>query len=250
MYGELLGKATWSEYMFLLFRGERPTTSQAYLLEQLAIGIANLGPREASIRAAMSAGVGGSTWAASLSAALAVGAGQLGGAREVRIVLEILIERGCDAQGFLATLPATNGAPAPKSQVEDTWLPIEHVPGFDPHGQDCPQSLRLFLEHLSAHSPGDVLPWLQNHREELEARIGSPLALTGIAAAAFHDLGMSPDQAELFFLILRLPGAAVHALEQRELGWRMFPFYRNAVELLDDPGPVAKIEDQFGDSEL
>ena len=49
---------------------------------------------------------------------------------------------------------------------------------------------------------------------------------------------------------VRLPGAAVHALEQRELGWRMFPFYRNAVELLDDPGPVAKIEDQFGDSEL
>ncbi|MGC2166803.1 MAG: hypothetical protein WA632_12425, partial [Gallionella sp.] len=75
VFGELLGKASWIEYLFLLFRGEAPTVQQAKLLEGLAIALANPGPRDASIHAAMCGGVGGSTSASCLTAALAVGAG-------------------------------------------------------------------------------------------------------------------------------------------------------------------------------
>ena len=31
VYGDLLGKATWIEYLYLLFRGERPTNAQRHL---------------------------------------------------------------------------------------------------------------------------------------------------------------------------------------------------------------------------
>ena len=41
----------------------------------------------------------------------------------------------------------------------------------------------------------------------------------------------------MLYLMLRLPGAAVHALEQRKMGWKKFPFYSSAIELDDDPGP-------------
>src|SRR5699024_1033096 len=66
VYGDLLDKASWIEYLYLLFKQERPTSAQAKLLEGLAIAVANLGPRDHSIRAAMCAGVGGSTDASCL----------------------------------------------------------------------------------------------------------------------------------------------------------------------------------------
>src|SRR3569832_457271 len=60
--------------------------------------------------------------------------------------------------------------------------------------------------------------------------------MSGVAAAALMDLGHSPDQGEMLYLLLRLPGAAVHALEQKEYGWRRFPFFTHALELENDPG--------------
>ncbi len=59
--------------------------------------------------------------------------------------------------------------------------------------------------------------------------------MSGVIAAAFIDLELSPDQAEMMYLFLRLPGAAAHALEQKELGWKKYPFFGPAVKLLDDP---------------
>ncbi len=52
-------------------------------------------------------------------------------------------------------------------------------------------------------------------------------------AAALSDLGMDPEQGVMLFLLLRLPGAAAHALEQRDFGHKRFPFY--AVELEGSP---------------
>jgi citrate synthase len=46
-----------------------------------------------------------------------------------------------------------------------------------------------------------------------------------VAAAALADLGLTPDEGEMLFLLLRLPGAAAHALEQRAAGHKQFPFY-------------------------
>ena len=96
VYGDLLVHASWIEYLFLLFRGEAPSREQARLLEGLAIALANPGPRDAAVHAAMCGGVGGSTSASCLMAALAVGAGASGGAREVFNAMEDWQTRGTD----------------------------------------------------------------------------------------------------------------------------------------------------------
>src|SRR5690242_8530481 len=88
VYGEMLGRSGWADMFFLLFRGEAPTRTQRSMLEILAVALANPGPRDASVHAAMCGSVGGSAAAASLMAALAVGAGSSGGAREIALVLE------------------------------------------------------------------------------------------------------------------------------------------------------------------
>jgi len=54
-----------------------------------------------------------------------------------------------------------------------------------------------------------------------------------VAAAALADLGFNPDQGEMLHLLLRLPGAAAHALEQRTASYKDFPFF--VLDLQDDP---------------
>lgn len=53
------------------------------------------------------------------------------------------------------------------------------------------------------------------------------------SAAALADLGFNAQQGEMLFLLLRLPGAAAHALEQADYGFKRFPYPQ--VDLLDDP---------------
>jgi citrate synthase len=232
VFGDMLGKASWVEYLYLLFKGERPTQQQAELLEDLAVALANPGPRDHSVLAAMNGGVGGSHSAACLMAALAVGAGQLGGAREVALAMEAWIQCGDDLDAWERRIKNP-----PQEERADVWPAMEHPPGFDPHGASCATPIRQLLQHLSTQSPTPALGWLHGNRDGLEALADCPLAMTGIAAAALHDLGFTPEQGEMLYLLLRLPGAAVHALEQKEFGFRHFPFFRHAVHLENDPGP-------------
>ena len=233
VYGDLLGKASWIEYLLLLLSGDKPAPRQAELLELLAVALADPGPRDHSIRAAMNGGVGGSGAAASLMAALAVGAGRLGGAREVYAAVQWWEQCGRELDAWQATF-----AEPLREELIDVWPDQEHPPGFDPNGASCPTPVRRTLEMLAERSAEDaVVRWLNDRREALEDEAGMPLAMSGVAAALFVDLGLSADQAEMLYLLLRLPGAAAHALEQRHFGWRRYPFWSDGLDLTDDPGP-------------
>jgi len=230
VYGELLRKASWVEYLYLLFQGERPTDVQARLLEKLAMVLANPGPRDHSVRAAMNGGVGGSTNAAILMAALAAGAGTLGGGREIVITMQYWARCGRNLKLWTQHLLQT-----PRQEKPENWPAIEHPPGFDPYGSSCAKPVLDTLAYLSDIYSSGALAWLNMNRTELEDAAGSPLALAGVVAAGFVDLEMEEEKSEMLYLLLRLPGAAIHALEQKQYGWRKYPFFSDGVELLDDP---------------
>jgi citrate synthase len=238
VYGDLLVHASWIEYLFLLFRGEAPSPQQARLLEGLAIALANPGPRDAAVHAAMCGGVGGSTSASCLMAALAVGAGASGGAREVWLAMEDWNKHGTDLalwKKCLATKPVADPA--------DVWPAPGHPAGFDPYGVRCTTPVLQTIAYLSDLGCGQSLAWLQANRLALESAAGLPLALSGVAAAALRDLGYTPAQGEMLHLLLRLPGAAAHALEQKDYGYKNFPFFQ--VELENDPGPALGVENSI-----
>jgi len=223
VYGEMLGQARWVEMFYLLFREEAPTAARADLLEALAVALANPGPRDASVHAAMCGGVCGSTAASSLMAALGVGAGQLAGGHEVFLAMQGWVECGTDLGAWqkrlagLATIPGS------------IWPAPEHPPGFDPYGVSTATPVKQTLACLAGFNAGSHLSWLQQNLPDMEAAAGCPLTLSGIAAAAFSDLDFSPEQGEMLHLLLRLPGAAAHALEQSSIGYKKFPF--GTVEL-------------------
>jgi citrate synthase len=224
VYGEMLGRAGWADMVYLLFRGEAPAPVQVRALDALAVVLANAGPRDAAVHAAMCGGVGGSTAAACLIAALAVGAGQLTGGREVALAMRRWKACRLDLETWCQDL---RGKADPITSV---WPRPEHPPGFDPHALQASTPTLQALACLAGCGVQERLSWLQVHREALEEAAGCPLALTGVAAAALADLGFSPDEGEMMYLMLRLPGAAAHALEQRALGHRQFPFFTIEVE--------------------
>lgn len=226
VYGDLLGKASYIEYLYLLFKLEPPTEQQKKLLEGLAIALANPGPRDHSVRAAMNAGVGGSTRASALIAAVAVGAGNLGGGREVYNAVHYWEQ--CGTQLSIWEEMIKN---PPVEERVDVWIPMEHAPGFDPNGTSCTTPVRQTLSYLADIGCCEKLNWLDQNREVLEGYASAPLAMSGVAAAVMHDLELTPDQSEMLFILLRLPGAAVHALEQEGLGWRRYPFFGDGLKL-------------------
>ena len=231
VYGEMLGQARWVEMLYLLMRGERPTTAQANLLEMLAVAIANAGPRDPAVHAAMCGAVGGSPAASCLMAALGVGAGHLSGSREVFLAMEAWSHCATDLdawQRHLTTPPVASAS---------IWPTPEHPSGFDPHGMSTASTVKQTLSCLAKISPGPLLPWLQKNLSALETFTGLPLAMSGVAAAVFTELGFTPAQGEMLHLLLRLPGAAAHALEQSQSGHKKFPFF--SIELENDPAQKA-----------
>ena len=144
---------------------------------------------------------------------------------EVRVALEAWEQFGCDIAAWQTFLNDP-----PKPQRADIWTPMEHAPGFDPHGVGCATPVLQTLQALAALAAGPHLPWLAEHRLALEAAAKAPLAMSGVAAAAFRDLGLNAEQGEMLYLLLRLPGAAAHALEQKHFGFKRFPFFHGAVK--------------------
>lgn len=233
VYGQMLGQARWVDMLFLLLRGEAPTPVQARVLETLAVALANPGPRDPMVHAAMCGGISGTPAAASLMAALAVGAGQSGGARDVFLAMGKWTACDLSAPHTWTSTLAHHAPPQWLTTTDAGWPAIEHAAGFDPNGVSTPSVVRQTLETLASQEVGPRTLWLAEHRTALEQAAGVPLAMTGIAAAALIDLGFSPAQGEMLYLLLRLPGAAAHALEQGHIGFKTFPY--PPVELANDP---------------
>lgn len=224
VYGEMLGQVRWVEMLYLLFQENAPSRVQANVLETLAVALANPGPRDPSVRAAMCGGAGGSPSAACLMAALGVGAGELAGGREVFFAMEGWGSCGTDLNAWGEWFQSFRVMPG------SIWPELEHPPGFDPHGVQAAGIVKNTLSCLADYKLGHFLPWLEQNCGALERVAACPLALSGIAAAVFSDLGFTPDQGEMLYLLLRLPGAAAHALEQRAYGHRKFPFGKIRLE--------------------
>lgn len=232
VFGQMVGHTRWVEMLVLLFRDELPPRPHLDMLEALAVALANPGPRDPSIHAAMCGGVGGSTAAATLIAALSVGAGRNRGARDVFDAMQAWQASGDDLPSWIA------GIGQPVQDEIDIWPVREHPPGFDPHGVSTATTVCQLLERLAAIAATPRLSWLAANRDEIEQNIGLPLDISGVAACAFIDLGFAPTEGEMLYLLLRLPGAAAHALEQEGYGYKRFPFY--PVELEDDPATKEK----------
>jgi len=229
VFTELIHELTWIQMLFLLFKGELPNETQLKLLEQLSVAIANPGVRDCSVHAAMCGGVGGSTPAASLMASLAVSAGQFNGAKEVSLIIQGW------SKGFLELVAWKNYLKSltEKKDEGDIWLKLDHIVGFDSYIQTMGKPTLRLLEssyYISKNCKSisdlkcSAIKFLKENASELEKEIKNGIAMTSVIAAILFDIGFNAKESEFIYLILRLPGAAVHAIEQENFGYKNFPF--------------------------
>ena len=227
VYGDMLTNADIYDLKLLLLLGKPPKPEQKKLLSLLEFCLANFGPREASIRAAMNAGVGGSAPASALMASLAISSGNILGTNELQYLMNNWLEADEKYDSWL--IKRTN-------QTQAEILPdIEHIPGFEVTSQHTGLPVKQALKVLATVSCAKKIRYLNSHFHLLTLDYQRGLTMIAIAACVYLDLGLSITQAQYHFLQAKLIGAAHHANEQAILGWKNFPFAKT-VQLIGDPG--------------
>ena len=227
VFNQILGRADMTDYVCLLLFGEKPSTKQKDMMNRLAVILGNPGPRDPSVRAAMTAAAGGSSPVACLISALACGSGNLAGSHEIQILIRNIQEMQQDTQRWLDYLK--QDFPLASSEDEDVFIPIEHPPGFFGAHEYSGDFIQSALNSLCQIDETPQLNWTRENFDSLSKAAGCAMQISFVVAAALYDFKLSSEQSEFVYLFLRLPGALAHALEQRDRGWRDYPFHAKGV---------------------
>ncbi len=222
----LLEKRSFVDVLYLLFRGDLPTTSQARLLEGLMIGCINPGPRYPATRAAMNAGVARTHTAHILPIGLqAAGGAHLGGGEVISAMRFFQANHERDAAALAEQIPESI-----PPENED-WHPL---PGFGTRfgGRD-PMPAQLVRHLMTCSEDTATLQW----GERLVSALGSsPVGWlsTGVVAAALTDLGFEPREGAGLFQLLVAPGLLAHGLELADKPITSMPFLDEEHYLIDE----------------
>lgn len=210
---ELMGQASYSEMIFLLFRGELPSDAQRQLLEQLMIALINPGPRHPATRAAMTASVGKTELSHVLPVSLSVLGGESLGAAEVEHSLRFLRNHRKHKPEQIA------------QQLLSAHKGHDHVaPGFGNRYADIDiMPNKIARQLLSLPAAGKNLQWGDQFAQALNPNKHGWL-MTGVAAATLGDLGFHPRSVVGLFQLFSAPGLLAHGLELANKPISAMPF--------------------------
>ena len=217
---ELIGRIGFAEMIYLMTRGELPTSAAAKLLEAALVAAVDHGPQAPSIaaaRMAMTCGVGINN---AMASAINMLGDVHGGAGEqcVALLNAIAARLGGDATERHIT-EAVAAELAERSSG--------HVPGFGHrfHPID-PRAPRLLALVDAAAAEGNVSGRFAAIGRALEdalaARRGRriPMNIDGATAVVYAELGFAPPLCRGLFVLSRSVGALAHAWEEMQSGQR------------------------------
>jgi citrate synthase len=213
---ELARKRSFSDVLFLLFQGELPSPEQANILESLLILFINPGPRHPAVRAAMNAAVSRTHTQHLLPIGLSVMSGEHLGGSEVLAAMRFIETNLTKSAIKVAETIVHSSRP-----TEGDFHP---VPGFGSRfGAIDPMSQQLATLISSMPGSGPAMAWCEALATELKTN-GMGWLVTGVAAAAFHDLGFSPWAGAGLFQLACAPGILAHGLELADKPLTAMPF--------------------------
>ena len=242
---DLIGRVGFAEMVWLLTRGELPTSGQAELLEAALVAAVDHGPQAPSIaiaRMAITCGVGINN---AMASAINVLGDVHGGAGEQcvtfynRIANRLEPERASkeNRRAINAAVEAEFDALAAKR--------ISHVPGFGHrfHPVD-PRAPKLLNLVDAAATAGHVSGLFAAIGRTVEAMLAKrkgrkiPMNIDGATAVVFAELGFPPPLCRGLFVLSRSVGALAHAWEESQSGERnKGPIPRQLLWNYDGPKP-------------
>jgi hypothetical protein len=224
---ELMEKRSFVDVLFLLIQGELPNKDKEQLFEKLMIALINPGPRHPATRSAMLAGVGKTNPAHILPISLSILGGNHLGAGEIEGAMRFLRKQ--------IKKDPIQVAQETLSQQEEPdagdWHP---APGFGNRfsGIDtftC-QTAKQLAELPGA---GQAIAWGNAFSCALHPHKMGMLA-TGMAAAAFSDLGFQPRAGGGLFQLLCAPGLLAHGLELANKPITAMPFPKDENYIIEE----------------
>ena len=211
---DLIGSISFAQMIWLMVRGDMPSTDQAHLFEAALVAAVDHGPQAPSIataRMAVTCGVG-------LNSAIASAVNMLGdthgGAGEQAVEL------------FLAL----RNDPRDLAEALEAWREKNGriVPGFGHrfHTPADPRATRLIELVSQAREAGTVEGGFARLALEIEALLAAksgrpiPMNIDGATAVIFAELGFASPLARGLFCLSRSVGILAHAWEQTQQGGR------------------------------
>jgi citrate synthase len=208
---ELMGKITFSQAIYLVLKGEMPSTEVGRLIDAIFVSSVDHGASPPSVltaRTVMSTG-------AELNSAVAAGVLAIsryhGGAIEEGMKLFLAIARRMDEKGIDEEKAAHEILLEMKERKQ-------RASGFGHriHTQD-PRTVKLFNLAEELGQAGRHIRIAQAVEKSLAKQIGRPLPINvdGAIAAVLCDLDIPPEIGNAFFIIARVPGLVAHVHEER-----------------------------------
>ncbi|HEV2219429.1 MAG TPA: citryl-CoA lyase [Casimicrobiaceae bacterium] len=218
---ELIGRARFTEMIWLMLRGELPSAAQADLLEAALVPGVDHGPHAPSIAIARMAVTCGLPVNGAMASAINVLDDIHGGAGQQCMELYRAVDTEAGPDGNLA-----QAATRVIERYREAGEKI--VPGFGHrfHPVD-PRTAPLFELVARAEAAGTVSGRYARIgravEEALEAhkRRHIPMNIDGITAVIFCELGFEPELGRGLFILSRAVGILAHAWEQKQRGRRI-----------------------------
>jgi citrate synthase len=225
---DLIGSVTFPDMVWLLLRGELPTTSQSALLEAALVSAVDHGPHAPSIatsRMAVSCGL-------SLNGAVASAVNMLddvhGGAGQQCMELYADVRAALKARGGVgddeqAVLAATENVIADWRARGVTYLP-GYGHRFHPVDPRSGRLLGLVDDAAKAGAVSGEYATIGRCVESVLARgrpAGVPMNVDGATAVVYSELGFPPQLGRGLFILSRSVGILAHAWEQSQQGGRI-----------------------------
>ena len=196
---ELMAKRTYSETLFLLFKGRLAEPHEATLFDALLIAFMNPGPRNNGSRAAVQAAVGKTDTLHILPIALSIFAGEQSGAKHLESAVRFFVKSHRRPVNFALAALAN----------DDSRLQFGFGRIYD--GLDA-LSANTLGQLLQVCPDASALQFAQDLNVLCNGR-GFGLLPAGVAAAAFCELGILPKHASALYQMMAGPGMLAHGLE-------------------------------------
>lgn len=211
---DLIGHLSFSEMIWLMIRGERPTPDHARLFEAALVSAVDHGPQAPSIAAARMAVTCGLPLNNAMASAVNMLGDVHGGAGEQAVELYHHIE----------------AHPGAIEAALDDWTAVHGkiVPGFGhrfhtPTDPRAPRLMEMVQEAIDAGACAGTYKDIALAVEKDLARRKSrpiPMNIDGATAVIFAELGFAPPLARGIFCLSRSVGILAHAWEQSQQGGR------------------------------
>lgn len=208
---ELMGKASYPQMVYLLFKGEMPSDNVGKLMEAMLVSSVDHGTTPPSALSALTVASTGATLNASVAAGILAISQFHGGAIEVCMhILQAgkkhMDNSGCDVDE------------AAKLVINEYRTDKKRLSGFGHRlHTDDPRTKKLFALSEEYGVAGDFVKLAKSFESEMEKSLGKklPINVDGAIAALLCELDFDPILANAFFMIARVPGLVAHIYEEK-----------------------------------